>query len=140
VVLTDEFIYPNDWPPELVVRSGGSRADVWRWMHASTAVVDLAPDPVLARDVLEAFLCGAPVIVPEGTLAARHADASGGGLSFRTAHDIRAFVGALQDGAVRGALGSRGRAYAEARFTDAASFEARVRSVVMGGARDAVGV
>ena len=134
VVLTERFIYPDDWPAELEVRAGGSRADVWRWMKGAVAVIDLDPDPYLGRDSLEAALCGTPTLVPPATLAAVHADATGGGLPVRNAADIRAAVAHLRDPDARAALGAQGRAGVTARYTDLDRYRSAVLEAV--GAAD----
>jgi len=124
VVLTDEFIWPGRWPPELLVRGRGSRADVWRWMHRARAVVDLDPHPLLPRETLEAMLAGAPVLAPVGSVAAQHLVDSGGGVPFRSMLDVSVAVARLADPARREALGAAGTAHARVHtdldvFTDA---------------------
>jgi hypothetical protein len=95
VVLTEEFIYPALWPPELTVRPGGSRRDLWRWMRWADAVVDLECERVIGRDVREALQCGTPVVVPEHGVGRHLVEHSGQGAWYRGHADIAAAIDLL---------------------------------------------
>lgn len=119
VLLTEEFVYPHNWPPELLVRPAGSRRDLWRWMLGAVAVVDLDRWRYLARDVAEAVLCGAPVVVPEGSAAHDHVKSCGGGVWYRHHEDVAAAVDALSDDdALRRLLTQQGQALAREEFDE----------------------
>jgi glycosyltransferase involved in cell wall biosynthesis len=55
----------------LVRQETVSRLDAWRWMNVALAFLDAEPNRMLGLNVLEAMLCGAPVLVPAHGGAAR---------------------------------------------------------------------
>lgn len=132
IVLADGFIWPNRWPDDVLVRSGGSRADVWRWMRHALAVVDLSPHPTFPRNTIESMLCGTPVLVPAGSVADRNLEASGGVLSFRNSADVVVALRRLADRRVRDPLAQAGQTYAAARFGDVSRYTSRVVELVCG--------
>jgi hypothetical protein len=102
-----------------------SRTDLWRLMAHALAVIDLRPGPLVARECVEALRYGTPVIVPEGTAAARLA-AAGGGLSFDDMDGLFGCVDQVDDASRRDTLSTEGRVQADARYGDADGFVARV--------------
>ena len=116
------------------VRSAVSRSDLWRWMVRAFAVLDAGPPRPLAREVLEAMLCGVPAIVRDQTGAAReHAEQGNGGLWYRTDLELLACTARLfEDTAVRQRLGEQGREYATHQHGDPTSFVEQVKEAVLG--------
>lgn len=93
-------------------------------------VVDLAPEPFLARRCLTALAYGTPVVVPAGTVAAAHA-AHGGGLWFDSPAELVWTVQALLDDATRTMLGAQGSAYTAAHYGSTDAFVDDVIRVVL---------
>ncbi len=58
----------------------GTRVNLWRLMAGATAMLDVRPIGPVAREAVESLQLGTPVVVPAGTVAAEHAEASDGGL------------------------------------------------------------
>lgn len=131
VLLTEEFVYPHNWPSELVVRPAGSRRDLWRWMCGAVAVVDLDRWRYFARDIAEAVLCGAPVVVPDGSAAHDHVKRCGGGIWYRHHEDVAAALDALSgDHAIRRLLTQQSQARAREQF-DEERFKDRILGAVL---------
>lgn len=132
VVLTHEFIYPQRWPTPLKVRGGGSRTDLWRWMSGAVAVVDLERRRDLARDVLEAMACAAPVIVAEEGRGRLLGESCGGVIWYRNHADVRAAIHALVDGGLRTAVGRAGQRDVHNLIGDVEGFEGRITAAIRG--------
>ncbi len=132
VVLTHEFIYPQRWPAPLKVRGGGSRSDLWRWMSGAVAVVDLERRRDLARDVLEAMACAAPVIVAEEGRGRLLGETCGGVIWYRNHADVRAAIDALLDGGLRTAVGRAGQKEVHNLIGDVEGFEGRIAAALTG--------
>lgn len=123
----------SDGDKALTVPVGPSRVNLWRLLAHAAVVLDLRPASVLGRETLETLLFGTPVVVPEGTVAAEHAELSGGGLWYRDYDELFAAGRAvLADGALAERLGSSGRAWAERTFADQAGFAAQAARLVLG--------
>ena len=60
-----------------------SRPNLWKLLLAAEVCLDLRPQGIVARETIESLLLGTPVVVPEGTVAAEHAERSNGGLWYR---------------------------------------------------------
>lgn len=114
------------------VSLASSRIDVWRWMSRSLAVLDTAPQRVLGREVLEAMLCGAAVLVhADGGATREHAESGNGGLWFRTYAELACCVEELLSSDVRELLGNQGADYASRDFGDADAFVSRLVARVL---------
>lgn len=113
-----------------------SRVNLWRLVRRAEVVLDLRPQGIVGRETIEALLLGTPVVVPEGTVAAEHAQASDGGLWYRDFAELfdagRAVLG---DRSLRDRLGAQGRAWAERVHGDQASFVEEATRLVLGGAQ-----
>lgn len=96
-------------------------SDFARLVAWAGMVVDLSPEPFLARRCLTALAFGTPIVVPAETVAATHA-AAGGGLWFASAAELLWTVNAVLDARVRKDLSDQGRAYAAARYGSTESF------------------
>ncbi|HSD10672.1 MAG TPA: glycosyltransferase [Candidatus Binatia bacterium] len=108
-----------------------SRLDAWRWMNVAFALLDAEPNRMLGLDVLEAMLCGAPVLVPaHGGAAREHAESGNGGLWYRSDSELRACLDALRSAELRQALGRQGRHYVESEHGDVDRFIGRVRDAI----------
>lgn len=95
VTLTSQFIHPQLWPPQLAVRPAASRRDVWQWMGAATAVIDLNLHAYLGLDVAEAVLRGAVAMAGAETAAADHLGRCGGGFPYRNLHDAVTLIDSI---------------------------------------------
>ena len=101
-------------------------------MNVAFAFLDAEPDRMLGLDVLEAMLCGAPVLVSaHGGAAREHVESGNGGLWYRS--DVaasrlprRAALGRI----FTGALGRQGRQYAESEYGNVDRFLGRVRDAI----------
>lgn len=109
-----------------------SRADMYRWLRRARAFIDVSRNHVFAPRVVEAMLCGKTVIVPENSgVPYEHVSDANAGLWFRNAlHLGETFRFLLEDEKASNLLGTRAKAYAEARFGDVDGFIERVRSAV----------
>lgn len=89
---------------------------------------------MIGRESLESLLLGTPIVVPEGTVAAEHAELANGGLWYRDYHELFAAARALlADRSLRDALGEQGRSWAEAVWEDQAGAGAAAQRLVFGG-------
>lgn len=60
---------------------GLDRPSLWRAMAGAMATLDLGPEHILGRDVLESLMLGTPVLTPSTSGPTRaHAERSGAGL------------------------------------------------------------
>jgi glycosyltransferase involved in cell wall biosynthesis len=117
--------------PGLVCQETVSRLDVWRWMNVALAFLDAEPNRMLGLDVLEAMLCGAPVLVSaEGGAAREHVESGNGGLWYRSNAELRACLNALRSVDLRDALGRQGRQYAADEYGNVDLFLHRVRDAI----------
>jgi glycosyltransferase involved in cell wall biosynthesis len=120
-----------DAGPDILRRTVRSAVDVESWTAKAFALFDPEPNRLLGREVLVALLSGTPVIVPaRGGAAREHAESGNGGLWYRSEAEIEQCVELLRDEALRRALGSQGRAYAEDRYGDPEAFTRRVTEAV----------
>ena len=110
-----------------------SRPNLWRLLRHAEVCLDLRPQGVIGRETLESLRLGTPVVVPEGTVAAEHAERSNGGLWYR---DYRELFDAgrvvLDNAALRAALGEQGRTWAEQVHGDHGAFSEQVARLVLG--------
>jgi hypothetical protein len=110
-----------------------SRLDAWRWMNVAFAVLDAEPNRMLGLDVLEAMLCGTPVLVSaHGGAAREHAELGNGGLWYQNDSQLRACLDALRSAELRQALGGQGRHYVENEYGKVDHFVGRVRDAIAG--------
>jgi glycosyltransferase involved in cell wall biosynthesis len=119
--------------PGLLCQETVSRLDAWRWMNVALAFLDAEPNRMLGLDVLEAMLCGAPVLVSaEGGAAREHVESGNGGLWYRNNAELRACLNALRSVDLRDALGRQGRQYAADEYGNVDRFLHRVRDAIAG--------
>ncbi|HVC14474.1 MAG TPA: hypothetical protein VND62_06405 [Acidimicrobiales bacterium] len=102
-----------------------TRMDLWMLMARATAVVDLLPGEVFARECVESLRYGVPIAVPAGSAAAGLAR-GGGGLAFSSTAELLSCAGALADPATREALATAGRALADRWYGDPAGLVVRL--------------
>ncbi len=67
---------------------GPSRPNLWKLLSHAEVCLDLRPQGIVGRETLESLLLGTPVVVPEGTVAAEHAERSNGGLWYRDYREL----------------------------------------------------
>jgi hypothetical protein len=106
-----------------------SRTDLWRLLAHALVTVDLAPGPVVGRECIESLRLGTPIVVPEQSAAAVHAQ-SGGGKTFLNEADLLDAVGSLSDERTASEFGARGRLYADEYYGDAEAFVTRIDRVL----------
>ena len=109
-----------------------SRTDVWRWMSRALAVWDPLPHRLLGREVLEAMLCGSPVLVhAHGGATREHAFLGNGGLWFTTYEEAARCVEALLDKSTRDSLSSQASTYADSEYGDSNRYVERLEEAVL---------
>jgi hypothetical protein len=111
------------------VISVDTRTDFWRLLAHSAMTVDLAPGEIIARECIESLRFGAPIVVPSGTVGAKHA-ASGGGLAFSDTLELLECVDRLLDGTERKTFARHGNDYAESLFGDPATFVTNISRLI----------
>lgn len=95
-----------------------TRMDLWILMARASAMVDLLPGEVFARECVESLRYGVPVAVPAGSVAGGLA-LGGGGLQFSSTAELLTCVDALSDPATGETLGAAGKALADHWYGDA---------------------
>ncbi len=109
-----------------------TRTDLWRLLAHACVVVDLAPGTIIGRECIESLLLGTPIVVPEESAAAAHAE-SGGGMTYTTVSDMLDAVELLCHERTRSPVAARGREYAEKYYANPVRFVDRVqRALGMG--------
>ncbi len=117
--------------PGIVCQETISRLDAWRWMNGAFAFLDAEPNRMLGLDVLEAMLCGAPVLVSaQGGAAREHVESGNGGLWYRGNAELFACLDALRSVDLHDALGRQGRQYAADEYGNVDRFLHRVRDAI----------
>ncbi len=111
------------------VISVDTRTDFWRLLAHSAMTVDLAPGEIIARECIESLRFGVPLVVPSGTIGAKHA-ASGGGLAFSDTLELLECVEHLLDGTERKRFARHGNDYAETLFGDPATFVTNISRLI----------
>ena len=111
------------------VISVDTRTDFWRLLAHSAMTVDLAPGEIIARECIESLRFGTPIVVPTGTVGARHA-ASGGGLAFSCILELLERVDQLLDKTERTRFARDGIDYAESLFGDPKAFVTNVARLI----------
>ena len=113
---------------------GPSRANLWKLLSHAEVCLDLRPQGILGRETLESLLLGTPVVVPEGTVAAEHAERSDGGLWYRDYGEMFDAAKAILDDAScgrawvpAGAHGPRGAQRPGPVLRTGGSFRVRVK-------------
>ncbi|MDA8038586.1 MAG: glycosyltransferase [Actinomycetota bacterium] len=110
-----------------------NRMNLWRLMARAAATLEVRPAGPVGREAIESLLFATPVVVPAGTVAAEHAAASNGGLWYRDPGEmLDALKALLDDGALRDAIGSQGRRWAERQHGDMAAFAEEATVAVLG--------
>jgi hypothetical protein len=115
-----------------------SRTDLWRLIAHARVCIDLAPGPFVARECIESLRFGTPIIVPEGTAAARHA-AAGGGLTFASMGQLVHRVEQCDDEAFLLRLADEGKRYADDTYGDPLLFCRRVAQALSGAVAQPAG-
>jgi glycosyltransferase involved in cell wall biosynthesis len=111
---------------------GPSRPNLWRLLRNAEVFLDLRPQGVVGRETLESLLLGTPVVVPEGTVAAEHAERSNGGLWYRDYRELLEAAGAILDRAsLREQLGRQGQEWAERVHGDQERFSEQAARLVL---------
>jgi hypothetical protein len=97
-VVTVEDAVAAVWRSRSCVRRFGvhTRMDLWRLMAHATAMVDLGPGDLFARECVESLGYGVPIVVPEGS-AADGLAARGAGIRFTGVAGLLDAVAALSD-------------------------------------------
>lgn len=123
----------SDGAQERVVPVGPSRANLHKLLAHAEVCLDLRPQGVVARETVESLLLGTPVVVPEGTVAAEHAERSNGGLWYRDYRELFAAAKVIiEEGSLRATLSAQGRAWATAMHGDHARFVEQTERFVFG--------
>ncbi len=121
VALDRWLISDRDKAVEIPVRP--SRPNLWKLLRHAEVCLDLRPQGIVGRETLESLLLGTPVVVPEGTVAAEHAERSNGGLWYRDFRELFDAGKAIVDSeSLRAQLGRQGREWAEKVHGDQARF------------------
>jgi hypothetical protein len=123
----------SDREKQREVPVGPSRPNLWKLLSHAVVCLDLRPQGVVGRETLESLLLGTPVVVPEATVAAEHAERSNGGLWYRDYRELFDAAKAIVDSpSLRTSLSAQGRDWAEARHGDQARFTEQVARLVLG--------
>lgn len=110
-----------------------SRPNLWKLLSHAEVCLDLRPQGIVARETIESLLLGTPVVVPEGTVAAEHAERSNGGLWYRDYGELfDAAKAILDDALLRARLSECGRAWAESVHGDQRRFSEQVARLALG--------
>jgi hypothetical protein len=110
-----------------------SRPNLWKLLRQAEVCLDLRPQGIVGRETIESLLLGTPVVVPEGTVAAEHAERSNGGLWYGDYRQLFDAAKAILDNAtLRERLGSQGREWAEMVHGDHGRFSDQVARLVLG--------
>jgi hypothetical protein len=108
-----------------------TRTDLWRLMAHARVCVDVSPGSIVGRECVESLRFGTPIVVPQQSAAAAHAQA-GGGLTYTGTAELIAQVTLLGDPGVRRTASSTGRRYADTMYGDPSSFVANVARTFWG--------
>ncbi|MDA8313447.1 MAG: hypothetical protein M0Z46_23090 [Actinomycetota bacterium] len=106
-----------------------TRMDLWILMARAWGLVDLLPGEVYARECVESLRYGVPIVVPEGSVAARLARA-GGGVRFTSTAELLGAVATIADPLTRATLGAAGRRVADRWYGDPDGLVARLAGVL----------
>lgn len=110
-----------------------SRPNLWKLLSHAEVCLDLRPQGIVGRETIESLLLGTPVVVPEGTVAAEHAERSNGGLWYRDYGELfDAAKAILDDASLRAGLSECGRAWAESVHGDQRRFSEQVARLALG--------
>jgi len=112
---------------------GPSRPNLWKLLRHAEVCLDLRAQGITGRETLESLILGTPVVVPEGTVAAEHAERSGGGLCYRDYRELFDAAKAILDNApLRAGMSAKGREWAEAVHGDQGRFCEQAARLVLG--------
>ena len=112
---------------------GPSRPNLWKLLSHAEVCLDLRPQGIVGRETLESLLLGTPVVVPEDTVAAEHAQRSNGGLWYRDFGELFDQARAiLDDASLRERLSLQGRAWATEMHGDHGRFCEQAARFVLG--------
>jgi hypothetical protein len=111
-----------------------TRMNLWRLIARAAMTVDLRLPGPLGREAIESMMLGTPVVVPEGSAAAEHAEAGNGGLWFAAPGEMLEQVRYLLDHEEeRAALGAAGAMWAEEEHGQTERFVREATRFVLGG-------
>jgi glycosyltransferase involved in cell wall biosynthesis len=118
LVLVGQVVEAPPAHPDIVVPGLVSEAVKWGAMRGAEVYVTPSGYESFSLVVLESWIAGVPVLVNARCGATReHSERSGGGLWFDDYPHFEAMLDRLlADGALRGRLADRGRAYVDANF------------------------
>ena len=123
----------SDGRQSRVVPVGASRPNLWKLLAHGELCLDLRPQGIVGRETLESLLFGTPVVVPEATIAAEHAERSGGGLWYGNYGEMFDAAKAIIDApSLRDRLSGNARRWAEETHGDQRRFTAQVARLVLG--------
>jgi glycosyl transferase family 1 len=112
---------------------GPSRPNLWKLLRHAEVCLDLRPQGIVGRETIESLILGTPVVVPESTVAAEHAERSNGGLWYRDYREMFDAAKAILDSpALRARLSEQGRAWAAEMHGDHARFSEQVERFALG--------
>ena len=123
----------SDTERQREVPVGPSRPNLWKLLSHAEVCLDLRPQGIVGRETLESLLLGTPVVVPEGTVAAEHAEGSNGGLWYRDYRELFDAARAVVDSpSLRASLSAQGREWAERVHGDHGGFSEQAARLVLG--------
>jgi len=110
-----------------------TRMNLWRLMAGAALTVDVRSPGPIGREAIESLRFGTPVVVPNDSVAAEHAQQSNGGLWYRSPGEMVDCVGTLLDDEdLRVGLGASGARWAEQLHGDTESFVEAAICLVLG--------
>jgi hypothetical protein len=98
-----------------------TRTDFWRLLAHAQVTIDLEPGPIVARECIESLRFGTPIIVPQASVAAAHAQ-DGRGTTYRDVAELLDGVAWSTHPTVAREAGERGRRYADETYGDGDRF------------------
>ncbi len=111
----------------------GTRVNLWRLMAGAIAMLDVRPIGPVGREVVESLGFGTPVVVPAGTVAAEHAEASGGGLWYEGPGEmLEAARYFIERPSERERFSRAGRRWAAGEHATRGGFAAEVAALLLG--------
>jgi hypothetical protein len=110
-----------------------SRPNLWKLLSHAEVCLDLRPQGIVGRETIESLLLGTPVVVPEGSVSAEHAERSGGGLWYRDYGELFDAAKAILDSpSLQAGLSEQGRKWAEEVHGDQRRFSDQVARLALG--------
>jgi len=110
-----------------------SRPNLWKLLRHAQVCLDLRPQGIVGRETLESLLLGTPVVVPELTVAAEHAERSNGGLWYGDYRELaQAGAAIVSNPSLRLALSEQGREWARRTHGDHSRFVEQAVRLTLG--------